>query len=124
MNAAVTTEAGELLRELRRLCDQLPVPQPSWHPYVAQIADCRTDFEHSLELSAVRPETLDLVATLVDGSAELDFDVNAPPELTAAWRRLEALPLPSGQHPYLDEILPALEAHRLLLVALSHTGGG
>lgn len=121
MSAAVATEAGELLLELRRLCDQLPVPQPSWHPYVTQIADCRTDFEHSLELSAVRPEALELVATLVDGSVELDFGVNATPELTAAWQRLQALPLPSGQHPYLDDILPALEAHRLLLIALSHT---
>ena len=123
MSAAVASEAGELLRELRRLCDQLPVPQPSWHSYVAQIADCRTDFAHSLDLAARHPAVLELVAALIDGSVELGFDVNAPHELTAVWRRLEALPLPSGQHPYLDEILPALEGHRLLLLALSHTVG-
>lgn len=121
MSAAVATDTGELRRELRRLCDRLPVPQPSWHPYVAQIAACRTDFARSLELAATHPEAVELVAALVDGSLGLVFDEHPPPELSAAWRRLEALPLPSGRHPYLDDILPALEAHRLLLIALSHT---
>ena len=119
MSAAVATETDGLLRELRGLCDQLPVPQPSWHPYVAQIAACRADFELALALAAAHPEALELVVDLLDGDGDPSFNAGASPKLTAAWQRLEALPLPSGQHPYLDDILPALEAHRLLLVALS-----
>jgi aerobic carbon-monoxide dehydrogenase large subunit len=121
MSNAVASGTSELLAELRRLCARLPVPQPSWHPYASQIAACRGDFEQALARVAVSPQTLELAVALIDGDAELVFGDAAPPELTVAWRRLEALPLPSGQHPYLDEILPALEAHRLLLVALSHT---
>lgn len=121
MSTAVAGTTSELLAELRRLCNRLPVPQPSWHPYVAQIAACRNDFEQALALAADSPPTLELVAALADGGTEPTFDEAASPALTIAWRRLEALPLPSGQHPYLDEILPALEAHRLLLVALSQT---
>ena len=121
MTAAVAVGTGELLADLRCLCGRLPVPQPTWHRYVAQITGCRADFERALDLAAEHPETLGLVATLIDGSAEPSFDPAASAELTAAWQRLEALPMPSGQHPYLDDILPALEAHGLLLVALSHT---
>lgn len=116
-----TVGTSEVEAELRRLCHRLPVPHPSWHLYAAQIAGYRDDFEHALAQASAAPRTLDLVTALVDGTAELVFDEAASLELTAAWRRLEALPMPSGHHPYLDEILPALEAHRLLLVALSHT---
>jgi hypothetical protein len=38
-----------------------------------------------------------------------------------SWERLGKLPTPDGRHPFLDEILPALEATRLLLLALSQT---
>lgn len=121
MSAAVASETGELLRELRALCERLPLPQPAWHPYVEQIVTCRADFEHALDLAAAHPEALQLVAALVDGDGEPSLDAGASPELAAAWQRLQALPLPSGRHPYLDDILRALEAHRLLLVALSRT---
>ena len=121
MSAAVASDTGELLRELRGLCERLPVPQPSWHPYVAQIAACRADFEQALALAAAHPEALELVAGLLDDDGDPSFNAGTSPDLTAAWQRLQALPLPSGQHPYLDDILPALEAHRLLLVALSRT---
>ncbi len=121
MSVAVAADTGELLAELHRLCERLPVPQPGWHPYVDQIASCRADFEHALALVAEQTQALERAAALLDGATEPVFDAAASPDLTAAWRRLEALPLPSGQHPYLDEILPALEAHRLLLAALSRT---
>ncbi len=121
MTVAVATDTSELLTNLRGLCARLPVPQPSWHPYVSQIAACRGDFEQALVLAAEHPAVLERVAVLLDGDAEPTFDANASPDLAAAWRRLGTLPLPSGQHPYLDEILPALEALRLLPVALSET---
>lgn len=124
MSIALATGSGELLTDLHRLCERLPVPQPSWHPFVAQIAACRDDFEHALDLATNHPETLDLLAALIDGSAERSFGEDASAALTAAWRRLQALPTPSGQHPYLDDILPALDAHRLLLIAVSQTAAG
>lgn len=126
-------EALELLEELRRLCDTpntLPAAQPSWHPYMDEIAAYWNDFEYAVERATASPRAVELLATLIEGEAELGFvEEAAPPELIEAWRRTEALPHPddpdcapaSGQHAYLDDILPALEAHRLLLIALSHT---
>lgn len=119
--SAAGTSTVDVLRDLRSLCARLPVPQPGWHPYVALIAACRHDFEHALTLSGEHPAALDLFADLADGALDLTFDSAGPPELTSAWRRLKQLPIPEGQHPYLDDILPALEALRLLLVSLSHT---
>lgn len=119
MTAAAATATSELLAELHGLCARLPVPQPSWHPYVSQIAACRSDFEQALALAAAQPSALERLAALLDGDAEPHFDADAASGLTADWQRLEALPLPSGQHPYLDDIIPALEAYRLLLIALT-----
>jgi hypothetical protein len=121
MHLAARTSLVDVPWELRRLCARLPVPQPGWHPYVALIAGCRHDFEHALTLTAEHPAALDLFAALADGDLDLTFDSASSPELTSAWVRLEELPIPDGQHPYLDDILPALEALRLLLISLSHT---
>jgi hypothetical protein len=121
MTAAVATDTVQLLRELRSLCARLPAPQPNWHPHVALIVACRQDFERAIDATAAIPDALELFTALADGEAEPDFDPAASPELAAAWQRLETLPIPAGQHPYLDDILPALEALRLLLVALSRT---
>ena len=121
MSTAVAAGPSELLAELRGLCTRLPVPQPSWHPYVSQMAACRGDFEQALAHAAEHPATLELLAALIEGETEATFDRGASPTLTTAWERLEGLPTPNGQHPYLDQILPALEALRVLLVALSRT---
>lgn len=123
MTAVAPAEAAALLPELRRLCERLPVPSPTWHPHVAAIAACRADLERAIGLAAARPETLSLLAELLDGDEAPAFDGTRSPWLRAAWERLEALPIPEGQHPYLDDILPALEALRLLLVALGRTTG-
>jgi len=120
--APATVATAELLTELRRLSVRLPVPQRSWHPHVRLVAACRNDLEQALALATDSPEAGERVAALVGGELELTFDPDASPELSAARRRLEALPIPDGQHPYLDEILPALEALGLLLVGLSHDG--
>lgn len=115
---ALSAGQAAILGELRALLDRLPLPQPSWHPHVPEILACRDDFAASIGAAAERPEALDAFAELLDEeSAELEPD--APAELQEAWARLHALPIPEGQHPFLDEILPALEAMRLLLVALS-----
>lgn len=119
--AAPVSAQAELLAELRTLAGRLPLPQPSWHPHVALIAACRSDLEAALDEAARDESALDLLAELIDGVPAPSFDADASPELTAAWERLQALPLPDGQHPFLDEILPALEALRLVLVALSRS---
>lgn len=106
------------LDELRRLCERLPVPEGTWHPGAAAIAAVRRDFEWALERCAARPEALTLVG-------EVDFDpAGADRELAAAWERLRALPLPEGRHPFLDEIVPALEAAEATLAALSQVRVG
>jgi len=120
---ATATATSELLAELHGLCERLRVPQPGWHSYVPQIAACRSDFEQALAIVTERPAALERVAAQVDGDAEPAFAPVVSPDVAAARQRLEALPRPSGRHPYLDEILPALDALRLVLVALSQTAG-
>ena len=122
MSVATTpTASRQLLVELRSLQTRLPVPQPHWHPHVARIAACRDDFAQAIEELDGDPEALDLLAALVDGASEPDFAADASEPLAAAWQRLESLPLPEGQHPFLHEIVPALDALRLVLVTLSRT---
>lgn len=112
-------EHAALLEALHDLCARLPVPDGRWHPHVAAIAACRADFASALSLVADDPEALRLLDRLVDGAAAAEFDPARSPELAAAWERLDALPVPEGRHPFLDEIMPALDAYRLLLIALS-----
>lgn len=120
--SAATETRSELLSELRSLAEKLPLPQPSsGHPYIPQIVACRDDFLWALEAAEARPAALDVLADLIDGDAMAAIDPAASPELLEAWERLRALPLPQGQHPYLGEIMSALGALRLLLVALGRT---
>lgn len=110
----------ELLDEIRGLAAAFPVPQPSWHGYVAEMRTCVRDLARVLEVAAAVPEVLDLVGRALDGELEEAFDAGvAPPALAAAYRRLGRLPIPAGEHPYLDEIVPTLEALEALLVAVS-----
>jgi len=119
---ALAPAQEKLLTDLRTLQARLPVPQPGWHPHTALIGGVRDDFGLAIDAAAEDPAALDLLAALVDGELEPTFDSDAPQELTDAWERLQALPCPEGQHPFLDEILAALDALRLLLVALSLSG--
>lgn len=113
-----SAESAELLAELRALAARMPMPQPAWHPHVAHIRACHSDLLEAVEAAARDPVVLDIARALLDDpQAQLDSD--ASEDIAAAWARLETLPLPEGQHPYLDEILPAVEALRVLLVALT-----
>lgn len=115
-------DQATLIAALRTLHARLPVPQPGWHPHVALITDCRDDFGHAIDAAEEDPRALDLLAALIDGELEPHFVPDTPDELTEAWERLHALTLPEGQHPFLDEILAALDALRLLLIALNLKG--
>lgn len=104
----MTSDQRSLLAELRRLCERLPVPGADWHPHAAAIGAVRRDFERALGVCAAHPELLDGI--LDGGDAGSD-----------ALTRLDALPRPEGRHPFLDEILPALDAARATLVAVARS---
>ena len=77
---------------------------------------------------------LDAIGTLPAAQAELarqiDGDADYPPDaaggltLMAARLRLRELPLPQGEHPFLDEIVDALDAAEAALPALASVEGG
>jgi hypothetical protein len=109
-----------LLDEIHGLAAAFPVPHPSWHGYVPEMRACLGDLARVLEVAAGVPEVIDLVERALDGELEEGFDAQAAPAaLAAAYQRLGRLPIPAGRHPYLDEIVPALEALEALLVAVS-----
>ena len=66
MSTAVAGDTSELLAELRRLSARLPLPQPSWHPYVSQIAGPL----HDAELHAI---FLGFVFSMIFGHAPVIF---------------------------------------------------
>lgn len=103
--------------ELRRLCDRLPLPDATWHPYAALIAELRADMAGALDVLADRPQLGAALEAAVAG--ELEFDAGAEAELTAAYERLHRLPMVEGRHPFIDEIVPTLEGADALLVCLS-----
>lgn len=110
----------QLLEEIRDLAAAFPVPQPSWHGYVAEMRACRADLVRAVEVAGEVPKVLDLVRRALDGELEEVFDARAAsPALAAAYQRLGRLPIPAGEHPYLDEIVPTLEALEALLVGVS-----
>lgn len=113
-------EQRDLYEAVTELADAFPVPHPSWHGYVPEMRACVTDLRRALAVSAEAPELLELAARSVDGDLEEGFDAHAAgPRLAVAYRRLGLLPVPAGEHPYLDEIVPTLEAMEALLVAVS-----
>lgn len=110
----------ELHEAVGALADAFPLPQPSWHGYVPEMRACLADLRRALAAAELAPPALELAARAVDGELDAVFDDGrAGPVLLAAYRRLGRLPLPAGEHPYLDEIVPTLEAMEALLVAVS-----
>jgi hypothetical protein len=115
----VTADQQELLDALWDLYERLPVPGSSWHAHAALIAGTRTDFKRALDGCAHHPKVLDLIGRALDGELDAALAPNANAELTAAYERFRTLPIPAGEHPFLDEILPTLEAVEATLVCLS-----
>lgn len=114
-------EAYDMLNEMYRLYDGIRISlQPIWHPYIGQIRAWRRDFEQSLARVTASPEAIAVLEAYLTGAREYTFDEQASAPLTAEWKRLEDLPRPDSQHAYLEFILPAFEAHELLLTVLSH----
>ena len=122
MHAAVlpTLESTpDWLGDVIALYDRLPVPDGGWHHGASEIAAVRDDFRRALDIVQRRAEAL---AQLEDLLFEHEPPVTlAPPDdaLAAAFHRLASLPRPSGHHPYLDVIAPALEAAACVLAAVA-----
>jgi hypothetical protein len=107
------------LADVAALCDRLPVPDGGWHPWAADIGALRDDFSLALAIGQRHPDVLERLEELLfehEPPAAL-----APPDdaLAAAFARATSLPRPSGQHPYLDVVAPALEAVACVLAALA-----
>ena len=115
----MTAGRQELLVALRELCGRLPVPGSSWHAHAALIAGTRTDFDVALNVCAQHRAVLDLIGRALEGDLDAAFAAGTNAELTASYQRFRALPIPAGEHPFLDEILPTLEAVEAALVCLS-----
>lgn len=88
--------------ELRELAESLPVPAGDWHPFAAVIRAVRDELLEQLE-----DVDEDRLAELLAG----------PLPAPCAGTALALLPVPEGQHPFLDEIRPFLEAARLVQAA-------
>jgi len=96
MTVACELETIEVLRGLLNRC-----PFPSrWHPGATRIAVCFDDFRCAVE------------ALETAGDEEGPDGSDA---VRAARARFDRLERPDGQHPYLDTILPTLEAMELAL---------
>jgi hypothetical protein len=114
-------DTGAALDVLLEVCSRLPVPDPGWHPHARAIGAVRADFEHAVEIAQLVPEVLEEVARSIDADDLAALAPSAGPELRAAWARLEALPVPEGRHPFLDEIVAALEAAKVTLAAVGRS---
>ena len=98
-----------MIDDLSQLAARMPVPEGVWHPHAALIREVRDELLADLaRLRACRDAEERLTTLLGDPSL-------APRPGSA----LARLPLPEGRHPYLDEILPALDAARLVQAALA-----
>lgn len=67
------------------------------------------------------PAAIQVLESMLSGEHDYGFNADASRQLTAEWQRLEDLPRPDSQHAYPAFILPAFEAHAMLLTVLSHT---
>jgi hypothetical protein len=113
----------ELLSELRRLAERMPLPHPFWHPYTGQMHVVVRDLFAAIDAIALLPHAQVELLSHVEGRAEAPPPDAGGPTVAAARKRLRDLPLPDGQHPYLFEIVPTLEAAAAALAALTVPGG-
>ena len=114
------SDRRDLHETVAALADAFPVPHPSWHGYVAEMRACVADLRRALAAAVEAPLALDLALRAVEGELDEGFAAGgAGPELATAYRRLGLLPVPAGEHLFLEEIVPTLEAAEALLVAVS-----
>lgn len=120
----MSVDAEELVAELESLARELPVPHPSWHGFVPEMREMTASLLVATAAIRTLPEALEELARQVEGSAEYPPDDAGGAALAEARRQLRRLPLPAGQHPFLDEIVPTYEAAEAALAALAAVPGG
>ena len=107
-----------MLDDLRALWERAPVPRERWHAWVDVIAQLHEDVSVGLDVLDADDEARCALAGLIeDGRAATD--VGRDDAVAAAIRRLDELPRPDGKHPYLEDILPALEVAEVVLAAVA-----
>jgi hypothetical protein len=116
----LTDEAQALREELGRILKQLPQPQAASHPHHLEIEAFCVDVGVALDAVDMHPEALSIVESILASDAEASFEPSAATELAAAWERLARFPVPNdAEHPFLNNIFPAVQGLQLLLAALS-----
>ncbi|HEY3541997.1 MAG TPA: hypothetical protein VGK79_05600 [Gaiellaceae bacterium] len=109
---------------MHRLAERFPVPHPFWHRYVPLMRDVLADFRAAVAALEALPDAQHELVRQVDGTRDGVAADAGGPALAAARERLRSLPVPEGEHPYIDEILVGLEAASAALAALAATGRG
>ena len=113
-------EIRELREELDRLLAQLPQPHTSSHPHQIEITDFVADFRAAIDVANVHREVLSTLESIIATDSGVSFGHTDSEDLAAAWERLEHFPIPTdAEHPYLNNIMSAVDGLRLLLVAIS-----
>ena len=114
---------SELVDEIRRLAERFPLPHPIWHRFVAEMHDVIRDLFVALDAITMLPLARVELARRVENDVGPVTDDAGGPAVRAARERLRNLPVPQGEHPYLDEIRVTLEAADALLSALAVADG-
>jgi hypothetical protein len=91
-----------VIDDLRELVERMPVPGGDWHPHAATIRRFREDVLRDLDRLAADPAAAARLEALLDAVPDVPVDV----------------PVPEGEHPYLDEIRPVIEVARLVRATL------
>jgi hypothetical protein len=110
-------DATQLLEQVRQLARDFPLPHPRWHRFVPLMHEVIDDLTAALDAVASSPAALQELVDAVAGDLPEPFDPSGP-SLAGAQARLRDLPLPAGEHPYLDEIALALEGARAAIAVL------
>jgi hypothetical protein len=112
-------DADGVLDELRAIWERTPVPRERWHAWVDVIAELHADVSAGLDVLDGDDEAQRALAGLIEDGRE---PARGPEDaVAAAIRRLDELPRPDGKHPYLEDILPALEVAEVVLAAVAST---
>lgn len=107
-----------MLVELRAIWDRAPVPRERWHSWVDAIAHLHEDVTVGLDVLDAEEEARSALAGLIEGGP-VGAAGEHEGEIAVALRRLDELPRPDGRHPYLEDILPALEVAEVVLAAVA-----
>jgi hypothetical protein len=121
ISQGVAADAKGLLAELRTLVERMPLPHPVWHRYVPEMHAAVVVATAALDVLEQLPEAAAELRRQVEGDAAYPDDAAGGPAIAAARARLRAVPIPEGEHPYLGEIMLALEAAEAALATLAAT---